>query len=470
MSHAGQRRYLVSPTASASALHSTPRVFSAAAAVTPIRHTAGGHQVLRMSDSAAAELATHRPDLRVEEDFPLPASTMPQLPPLATLTATRHRLRVTVRDAVHGLPLAGVTLFGIGASQTWRADTGDDGQAELLCDEPRLRRLIASPRQGHWSRVITDVLVQGAMQIELQVLGFLGGHGWGHRMMGFHRVGHRYTGAGVRIAIIDSGVSALARDVRVAGGLDTLDGEAVDGWRVDTRGHGTHCAGIAAASGYGAGVLGGAPLAQLFALKVLPGGFLSDLVEAIEWCVAQRIDVLSMSLGSAQPSAILQAALHRAYQTGLCCIAAAGNEAGAVAYPAAFDTVIAVSALGAFGSFPPDSAHALRISRWSDWRGELFAASFSNFGPEIAVCAPGVAVVSTVPTGYAAWDGTSMACPVVAALAALILQAHPWARSGDAQQPEYIRATLGAAAVPMGMPGDLQGAGLPLAPRALGLD
>jgi subtilisin family serine protease len=192
------------------------------------------------------------------------------------------------------------------------------------------------------------------------------------------------------------------------------------------------------------------------------------MVEAIEWCIAQRIDVLSMSLGSPQPSAILQSVLHRAHQAGICCVAAAGNDTRAVAFPAAFDTVIAVGALGAFGRFPPDSAHALRIGRWTDPRGELFSAAFSNFGPEVAVAAPGVAVVSTVPTGYAAWDGTSMACPMVAALAALILQAHPWARTGDAHQPEYVRATLAASAVPLGMPGVIQGAGLPLATRALG--
>lgn len=444
-------------------------MLAAAVGATPVKRTLGDHQVVLMSRATALEMARRLPGLLIEEDQPLRLFAMPQLPARAPARDFRHALKVSVHDAASGAALPNVTLFGIGAALSYRADSGADGTAVLEADEPELQQLIVSPRQGHWSRVLWRVPVQGGLRVRLQRLTPSGGHSWGHRVMGFHRVAHRFAGAGLRVAVIDSGVSDAVAELRVAGGLNTLDGQAAADWRIDAKGHGTHCAGVIAARGNARGVLGGAPKADLFALKVLPGGYVSDLVEAIEWCIAQRIDVMSMSLGSDAPSAVLESALQQACLRGLTCIAAAGNDATRVAYPAAFASVIAVAAIGRFGSFPPDSAHALRVGRATDVRGELFAAGFSNWGPEIAVCAPGVAVLSTVPTGYAVWDGTSMACPMVAALAALVLEANPWARSGDAAQPEFVRAALTASAAPLGMPAALQGAGLPLAPSALRL-
>ena len=73
------------------------------------------------------------------------------------------------------------------------------------------------------------------------------------------------------------------------------------------------------------------------------------------------------------------------------------------------------------------------------------------------------------PSGYAAWDGTSMACPYVAALAALVLERYPRIRTGDGRQPESVRAILRASAADLGMPPFLQGYGLPLATQALGV-
>jgi subtilisin family serine protease len=212
---------------------------------------------------------------------------------------------------------------------------------------------------------------------------------------------------------------------------------------------------------------GTAPEAQIYSLKVFPDGHVSDLVEAVEWCIIHRMDVISMSLGSQAFSLVLANALRDAHERGITAIAAAGNDRTYVAYPAALPTVIAVGAIGRFGSFPDDSAHRLRIGSAMDWTGKLFAASFSNLGPEVGLCAPGVAVLSTVPTGFAAWDGTSMACPLVSGLAALILEAYPGLRTGDSSQPEYVRSVLQASCSDLGMPPFLQGYGLPSAPRAL---
>ena len=213
---------------------------------------------------------------------------------------------------------------------------------------------------------------------------------------------------------------------------------------------------------------GAAPNAKVFSIKVFEGGYLSDLIEGIEWCICNRMDVINLSLGVSGPSQVLASVLRDAYDRGITCVAAVGNNHTAVSYPAALPTVISVGAIGRINSFPEDSAHALKISQLFDQRGGLFAANFSNFGPEVQFCAPGVAILSTVPTGYASWDGTSMSCPLITGLCALILEAYPNSRTGDPQQPEFIRSLLARSAFNLGMPPQVQGMGVPLAPVALG--
>jgi subtilisin family serine protease len=86
---------------------------------------------------------------------------------------------------------------------------------------------------------------------------------------------------------------------------------------------------------------------------------------------------------------------------------------------------LSVSAVGQIGSFPDETFHAQSVMPNPGGAPNIFPAKFSCFGPGVGVCAPGVAIVSCVPGGYAAWDGTSMATPHVTGLAALILAHHP---------------------------------------------
>jgi subtilisin family serine protease len=267
--------------------------------------------------------------------------------------------------------------------------------------------------------------------------------------------------------MIDSGVSIGASDVTPEDGFATLEDQDSKAWNIDEKGHGTHTSGIIGARNTAVGIVGGAPNAKIYPVKVFPRGYVSDLVEGIEWCIRNRMDVVNISVGSSLPSEVLAGVICDAYARGISCVVAAGNDAGSVAYPAALPTTIAVGAIGRFGSFPEDSAHALKVGAVFDWYGGLFAANFSNSGPRVDVCAPGVAILSTVPTGYAAWDGTSMASAMVTALVALILEAYPAIRTGDAQQVEYVRQILHGAAVDLGMPPEVQGRGLPLATLAL---
>ncbi len=214
------------------------------------------------------------------------------------------------------------------------------------------------------------------------------------------------TGAGVDVAIIDTGIDSNHPDLAVVDGINYTGPIEKDGstdpahWK-DGHGHGTHCAGIVAALNNDFGVVGVAPGARLHAVKVLSDfgfGYTSDVIRGLDWCAAHHMRVASMSLGGGG-STSLKNACDAAFAAGVLLVAAAGNSSGPVSYPAAYPSVIAVSA--------------------TDSQDKL--AYFSNFGPEIELAAPGVNVYSTFKDGsYASLSGTSMACPHVTGVAALI--------------------------------------------------
>ena len=433
-----------------------------------LRKTSVGRTVVEMTEEEMRELAQKNPQLVIEEDSPLDLFAMPGIPKRVP-AGTTHSLSVEVEDETDGKPIANVTVYGIGTGVSYKAVTDAKGQAIIKAYEPALTSIIASPLDTYWSRALPGLKITAtsAVNIGLKSLAGTGAYGWGHRLMGFRNVNKLWTGNEIKIGMIDSGITDHHPDLKPAGGYNTLDGQDPKAWNKDEKGHGTHAAGIIAALNNTIGVVGGAPKAKVFSVKVFPGGYVSDMVEAVEWCIRNQMDVINMSLGCANPSQVLAGVLQDAYDRGITSVAAVGNEKTNVAYPAAFPTVLGVSAIGRFGTFPEDSNHALKVSPTIDSRRILFAANFNNFGPEVDVCAPGVAVLSTVPTGYAAWDGSSMACPFVTGLIALILEAFPSIRTGDPQQPENVKSILYDASVDLGISPLIQGRGLPLATRAL---
>ncbi|MHB0980987.1 MAG: S8 family peptidase [Thermoleophilia bacterium] len=223
----------------------------------------------------------------------------------------------------------------------------------------------------------------------------------------------------------------------------------------DDNGHGTHVAGTIAAVDNLYGVVGVAPAADLYAVKVLDkygSGWMSDIARAVYWAIATHADanpnndiqVINMSLGSNDPSTTLRTALADAEAAGILLVAAAGNDGAAVDYPAAESQVIAVAAT--------DSSN--RVPSWS------------SQGPQVELAAPGAAIVSTYRGGLFAWkSGTSMATPHVSGAAALVWAARPWLTAAE------VRAVLDASAEDMGTAGwdALTGAGLVRPDRALGL-
>ena len=234
------------------------------------------------------------------------------------------------------------------------------------------------------------------------------------------------TAVDADIAILDTGVSPHP-DLTIAGGVRCIGGCGA-GTYDDGHGHGTHVAGIAAARADGVGIVGTAPGARVWAVKIMGDngtGSLSDFLAALDWVVARGdIEVVNASLGGLGTSAIVEAAVDAATDAGVVVVVAAGNDAAdAGSYtPANTARTITVSAFadtdGRPGGIGPASACGTG--------GDDAFASFSNYGAVVDVAAPGVCISSTSRTGggYVVYSGTSMAAPHVAGAAAAYIAAN----------------------------------------------
>lgn len=234
------------------------------------------------------------------------------------------------------------------------------------------------------------------------------------------------TGNGVKIGVIDTGIDYTHEDLKVVGGVNFVD-NAVN--YIDDNGHGTHVAGIISALNNVVGVLGLAPQADLYAIKALDkygNGNYSDVIAGIEWAITNDMDIINMSLEGSSGSRSLQQILDNAYNAGVLLVASAGNKGydkkGTITYPAKYNTVIAVGAVNQY-----------------DYRTE-----FSSVGRELELVAPGIQINSTVPGGYAQYDGTSMAAPHVSGIASLLMEANPLISNSQ------IRKILNDTAKPLG--------------------
>ena len=273
---------------------------------------------------------------------------------------------------------------------------------------------------------------------------------WGiERVFNGNYDGDQYTTA-VQVAILDTGIDLDHPDLapNIAWWADATGGAGVE----DRNGHGTHCAGTIGAIRDQNGVVGMYANVQIYAIKVLGNGGSgdwSDLVTGIYLAcqgpdgiegTEDDADVISMSLGgSSAPEEVHDAIIH-AYNLGIVIVAAAGNDGDGdpsteeISYPAAYPEVIAV------GATDKDDS----------------VASFSNTGSYVELTAPGVDIYSTYKNGgYDTLSGTSMACPHVAGLVALIIAINGKMPVGsfDDTGTDTIRGYLHSTALDLGPSG-----------------
>ncbi len=235
-------------------------------------------------------------------------------------------------------------------------------------------------------------------------------------------------GNGVTVAVIDTGVTRV-RDLdetKFVPGYDFVNDKAEAD---DDNGHGTHVAGtIAQATNNGYGVAGIAYEAKLMPLKVLSaygGGTVADIAEAIKFAADNGADVINMSLGGGGESQLMKDAIDYAYSKGVAIVAAAGNEnENSAAYPARYPHVIGVSALGPDGEKAP----------------------YSNYGAGVDISAPGGSDAGKIlqetidpdnegTAVFRGYQGTSMASPHVAGVAALI-------KAAGVKEPDQVAEVL----------------------------
>ena len=284
---------------------------------------------------------------------------------------------------------------------------------------------------------------------------------WGIKKIGASVAWDATSGAGITVAVVDTGLDYSHPDIssnvwtntmEIAGnGIDDDGNGYIDdihGWNfvtntndpLDDHGHGTHVSGtIAAVGNNGIGVIGVAWQAKIMPVKALDSagsGYESNLANAIVYAANNGADVISNSWGGPGSSQTIADAVSYAYNLGAVVVAAAGNSGDdARNYsPANLADVITVAA-----TTPTDTL-----------------ATFSNFGPKIDVAAPGVDILSLrasgtamgtpVGTGYTRASGTSMATPHVSGAAALVLSQHPVYSNEQVRQALRVSGTdLGAA-------------------------
>ncbi|MGL5136091.1 MAG: S8 family peptidase, partial [Planktothrix sp.] len=254
------------------------------------------------------------------------------------------------------------------------------------------------------------------------------GQQWNFRSINLEGAWSETQGEGVTVAVIDTGVSQVPdlEQTQFVEGYDFVNDKIE---AVDDNGHGTHVAGtIAQSTNNNYGVAGIAYKAKIMPLKVLSsggGGTISDIAEAIKFAADHNADVINMSLGGGGESGLMQEAIDYAYSKGVVIIGAAGNSGDNCAgYPARYPKVLGVAALDPAGNKTP----------------------YSNFGAGVDIAAPGGLIQEGNEVGgilqntidpstgegvFAAFQGTSMAAPHVAGVAALI-------KASGVTEPEQV--------------------------------
>lgn len=230
---------------------------------------------------------------------------------------------------------------------------------------------------------------------------------WWYTSLEFQEIHKQFRGRGIKVAILDTGCDAQHSDL--AGAIkQAKDFTGSRNGPRDMAGHGTWCACAMLARINDVGGAGVMPEGEGYIGKVLGdngSGSINGIVQGIEWAIDLKVDIISMSLGSSQNDPALARACAAAEAAGIYVMCAAGNDGARSRpnFPAALPSAIGVAAV--------------------DKEGKL--APFSSRGEYVAIATYGVDMLAGVPGGgYARMSGTSMACPVAAGVAGLLLEMH----------------------------------------------
>ena len=397
-----------------------------------------GAKLVSMSTEAMADLRAEQPGMRIVPvvHYHTMEAPRPKIEAPATTSATRGaragtaagKLTLKLVSRTDGKPVAGVDVVDFtdfAGRRGAQGTTNSRGEVSLALGaaSKKLERLYAFPHAGFWGLLRKSVTISDGGQLALRPLDL----GFTDSKRFFYGDAPAEAGAGLTVGVIDTGI-AEHPDLVIAGGANTVVGENPKDFGDNGEGHGTHVAGIIAARGNApTGTRGIAPGVTLRSYRVFgknnPGASNFAIAKAIDRAVADGCDIINMSLGGGAPDIATQEAIADARAQGVLVFAAAGNDGRQpVSFPALDSLAIAVSALGRKGTYPSDATQTGEAQKpFGKPDKNNFIASFSNIGPEIDLTGPGVGVISTFPGGYAALDGTSMACPAAAGIAARLL-------------------------------------------------
>jgi subtilisin len=331
------------------------------------------------------------------------------------------------------------------------------------------------PAGGFWSMIVRGMAL--ASGVDCPPLPSDGPLGWWHDILGLDTF-DAGLGAGIKVGVADTGVGphqSLAH-VRLAGSF--IDGDMLaPASAADVDVHGTHVSGIIGARPSRPHDYGGvAPGCDLTVGRIFrgpnDGASNADIANAIDaLSKVHQVDIINLSLGATTPSEVVHDAIIDAAERGTLCICAAGNDASAVNFPAAFPEAFAVGAVGMQGWGPTGSIAGSRLPIQPNLFGsrKLFAANFSSNGNEIQCAGPGVGIISPVPNPFGgdilhgALDGTSMACPAVTGSLAVLLSANVGylALPRDRSRSQAARRILTEALRDVGLPPTFAGRGIP---------
>jgi hypothetical protein len=453
--------------------------------------TSGGFFVTEIEPARAEALRRNvPPNIAIEENHRLGYGDPPmrKVDPRTSLSlaaaGVTQTFPITVRIVGRGgAPIEGamVQLASDGLSEGKTDANGLVTLNLILAPGGRARLLYVDVPRDHWDIYIQDPEIAPGQTYEVRAKSLFEmpeilpnfpaefRFGWGQRLMELDRIPADCDGAGVRIAIIDSGADRTHPLLQhIQQGFDATQENMIGGnWAQDVIGHGTHCAGIITARpADGHAMRGFAPAAEIIVFKIFPGGDFTALARCINRCVELQVDIVNLSLGaSVSANLAVDQTMEAAVRSGVAFIVAAGNSGSEVQYPASSRYAMAVAALGAQGMFPENTYDESTIDPTLPMVEALFSPNFTCRGSQVAVSAPGVSIVSSWPNGYNPDSGTSMAAPHVTGLAALLLAHHPifrgQFRERNAARVNALYQLTRSISVPIAFGADRVGAGLP---------